>query len=740
MRAIAKEVENISNQNIEELLLNLKETIKKEKMVCDKKYLEKCIEYAKKVYGESKRHKGETTFSHSMKIANIIANLKIGIESVYAGILHEVHKFKDHGYVEKEFIELFGTEVSSLVIDSGKLTLLNYTGQEEIEAENLRKMFMALAKDVRVVIIKLADRLYNMRNVFEEPVEIQKLKAKESMEVYAPIAHRLGMSAIKSEIEDISFEVLNKEAYEYIKKEVEHTKEKREEYINNQIKDIGEILKKEKIEAKVYGRPKYYYSIYKKINIQKCNVNDLFDLYAVRIIVNSVKDCYAVLGMIHEKYKPMPGRFKDYIAVPKTNMYQSLHTAVFGKDGNSPFEVQIRTWDMHEVADYGVAAHFLYKEGKKKMTAMDEQLIWLRKNIELDQTMDKESETYSNIKLELFGDEVFVFTPNGEIKSLPKGSTTIDFAYLIHQHIGDKMVGAKINSRIVPITTKLKNTDIVEIITSKSSKGPSLDWIKSIKTHSAKSKIISFLKKQNKEVNILRGQELFDKEIAKISYLKENSVREKYIARMLKRYNMSKIDECYENIGFGALTAKKVINKILDEYRKDNVEIDNLIEKETKAKIAARNSKITSIDGIEVEGIDNCLIKLSNCCSPVPGDDIVGYISFGKGVAVHRSNCKHLSDLNLKDRKISVKWVEKQGITYTTNIKVRANDREGITIDILKQLQENKVNITSFKSRQTDNRECVIDLVVTISSIDEIQKIMRIIKKVDSVFDVRRDK
>lgn len=740
MAKLDHEVKNVDNKDYMDLLLKLEETIKSEKMQYDKKYLEKCISYAKKIYGDKRRHEGETTLVHSINVATIISTLKIGIEAVYAGILHEVHKFKDSGYIEKEFIDLFGIEVASLVIDAGKLTLLNYTGQEDVEAENLRKMFMALAKDVRVVIIKLSDRLYNMRKISEEPMEVQELKAKETMEVYAPIAHRLGMSAIKSELEDMAFEVLQKEQYEYIKKEVEETKEKREEYINSQIKYIKDILAKENVESKVYGRPKYYYSIYKKIQIQKCNVNDLFDLYAVRIIVNSVKDCYTVLGIIHEKYKPMPGRFKDYIAVPKTNMYQSLHTAVFGINGNSPFEVQIRTWDMHEVADYGVAAHFLYKEGKTKMSAVDEQLIWLRKSIELDQTMDKSSESYSNIKLELFGDEVFVFTPNGEIKSFPKGSTPIDFAYLIHQHIGDSMVGAKINSRIVPITTKLKNTDIVEIITSKTSKGPSLDWIKSVKTHSAKSKIISFLKKENKEVNILRGQELFEKEISKENHLKDSAVREKYILKMLKRYNMSKIDECYENIGFGALTAKKVINKILDEYRKDNIDIDQILEKESKEREARKVAKLKSESGVEVEGIDNCLVKLSNCCSPVPGDDIVGYISFGKGVAVHRSSCKHLSDLNLKERKINVKWIEKQGVTYIANIKVRANDRTGITMDILKKLQDEKINISSFKSRQIDNRECNVDLSVTISSLDEIQKIMRIIKKVDSVFDVRRAK
>ena len=476
------------------LIEELQKTLEKEKLKYDINTINQCIEYADKIYGDAKRHKGESTLDHSIKVATIVAGLKIGVNPVYAAIMHEVTKFDK--YNKEEVDMLFGKDVSEMVSDSSKLYLLNYNGQEKLEAENLRKMFMAIAKDIRVVIIRLADRLYNMRNIKEEPEEVQILKAKETMQVYAPIAHRLGMSAIKSELEDISFSILHPEEFNHIKEEIEKIKDKRQEHINSRIKEIKEALDEENIVAKIYGRPKTYHSIFRKMRKYNCSIDGLYDLYAVRIIVNSIKACYTALGIIHEKYKPMPGRFKDYIAVPKTNMYQSLHTTVFGTDNSLPFEVQIRTWDMHNVADYGVAAHFLYKEGKTKISDGDEKLTWLRKTIELEKEYEEYGEEdFKQLKTELFGDEVFVFTPKGEIKSLPKGSTPIDFAYLIHQHIGNSMVGAKINGKMVPITTKLKNTDIVEIVTSKTSKGPNLDWLKHVKTAAAKNKIVSYMKK-----------------------------------------------------------------------------------------------------------------------------------------------------------------------------------------------------------------------------------------------------
>lgn len=721
----------------EELIKELTETLDKEKLKYDINIIKQSVEYADKIYGDSKRHKGETTLVHSIKVAIIVAGLKIGINPVYAAIMHEVTKFDKYNHEEVQM--LFGEDVAEMVKDASKLYLLNYNGQEKIEAENLRKMFMAIAKDIRVVIMKLADRLYNMRNISEEPEEVQILKAKETMQVYAPIAHRLGMSAIKSELEDISFSILHPVEFENIKNGIEKIKEERQEHINLRIKEIKELLDKENIVAKIYGRPKAYYSIYRKTIKYNSDINGLYDLYAVRIIVNSIKDCYTALGIIHEKYKPMPGRFKDYIAVPKTNMYQSLHTTVFGIDNSLPFEVQIRTWDMHNIADYGVAAHFLYKEGKSKVTSSDEKLTWLRKTIELEKEYEEAGEDYNQLKTELFGDEVFVFTPKGEIKSLPKGATPIDFAYLIHQHIGNSMVGAKINGKMVPITTKLKNTDIVEVVTSKTAKGPNLDWLKHVKTAGAKNKIVSYMKKQDKEVNIERGEELFEKELAKQKIVKEDLMKDKYIKVMLERFNFNTLESAYENIGFGVLTAKKLVNKLVEEYSKEHkAEIEKIaIEKEVKEA----NKKVKNdTEGIIVEGIDNCLVKLAKCCSPLPGDEIIGYISIGKGVSVHRADCKNLQSLNIHERKINVSWKEKAKVSYHTVLRIKANDRTGVAMDVLAKIQDSKILVMNFTARQNSDNECIIETTVSIDSVEQLQKLMKDIRKVDSVFDVRRAK
>jgi len=719
-----------------EICESLIEKLHDEKIKYDQKKLKFAFDYALEIYKDTKRYKGETTFSHAVHVAEIVAGLKIGIEPVYAAICHEVTKFKEYKYADIE--KNLGEEVATLVKDASKLYLLNYDGQQEIEAENLRKMFMAIAKDIRVVIIKLADRLYNMRNIYEEPEEYQKLKANETMQVYAPIAHRLGMNQIKSELEDISFAILNPEESERIRKIVDKNKEERQEYINLRIEEIKKLLEKEKIKATIYGRSKTFYSIYRKTKMNNCRVEDLFDLYAIRVIVNSIKDCYTVLGIIHEKYKPMPGRMKDYIAVPKTNMYQSLHTTLFGGDDAAPFEVQIRTWDMHNVADYGVAAHFLYKEGKTKMSASDEQLTWLRKTMEFEQELG-ESGNFSELKVELFGDEVFVFTPKGEIKSLPKGSTPIDFAYQIHQQIGNSMVGAKINSKMVPITTKLKNTDIVEIVTSKNSPGPKRDWLNHVKTAGAKNKIVNFLKKQSKEENIAKGKEILEKEIVKKGLDVDELLRDEYIDAITEKMKFKYAEECFENIGFGILSPKKVLNKLVEEYNaKHHIE-----QEEVAPQVEIHeNTKISkgSIDGVEVEGIDNCLVKFAKCCNPLPGDEIVGYITFGKGVSVHRADCPNLVGSYMSERRIGVKWKEKANISYQTEVIIKANDRTGISMEVLKLLQDMKVKIHGFTAKDTEDRTCIITVKIEILSVDELQKIIKALRKIDSVYDVKRAK
>ncbi|MBR5227859.1 MAG: bifunctional (p)ppGpp synthetase/guanosine-3',5'-bis(diphosphate) 3'-pyrophosphohydrolase [Clostridia bacterium] len=718
------------NEN-EKLFGELIDVLNEQGMKFEPILMKNIFDYTSKIYKDSKRYKGESTLSHSVHVAIIVAKLKIGIEPVYAAILHEVPKFEDYSYKDVEI--KFGKEIATLVKDASKLYLLNYDGQADVEADKLRKMFMAIAKDIRVVILKLADRLYNMRNIYEEDEEYQRLKATETMNVYAPIAHRLGMSEVKSELEDISFNILNPEEFEKVRNSVELGKEERKEYINYRIEQIKSLLEKENIKATIYGRPKYYYSIYKKTKKNNCRVEDLFDLYAVRVIVDSVKDCYSVLGIIHQNFKPMPGRFKDYIAVPKTNMYQSLHTTLFGED-KAPFEVQIRTWDMHNIAEYGVAAHFLYKEGSTQMTDSDEMLNWIRKTLEFEQEMGEVS--YSDIKVELFGDEVFVFTPKGEIKSLPKGATPIDYAYNIHQHIGEMMVGAKINGKMVPITTKLKNTDVVEIITSKTSSGPKADWLKHVKTNSAKNKIVSFLKKQSKEINIEKGIELLDKEIAKTGITKDELLSEKYIKPMIENSRYKNVEEFYENIGFGVLTPKKALNKILDEYKK----INKVEEPEKIEKFAVINADKSNYEGVVVEGIDNCLVKFAKCCNPIPGDDIIGYITYGKGVSVHRIDCPNISSLELTHKSINVSWKKKDNISYGTKIIVIANDRNNLSVDILKMLQDTKVKITGFTAKATKERECIIDITLEVASVEELQRTIKNIKKIDSVYEVKRAK
>lgn len=718
---------------VDKLCAELIDVLNKEKLKFDAKKLKKALDYAMNIYKDTKRYRGETTFSHAVHVACVVAKLKIGIEPVYAAVLHEVTKFKEYKYEDVE--KMMGEEVATLVKDASKLYLLNYDGQQSVEAENLRKMFMAIAKDIRVVIMKLADRLYNMRNIYEEDESLRKLKANETMQVYAPIAHRLGMNQIKSELEDISFAILHPEEYEKIRKIVEKSKEERQEYINKRIEEIKKLLEKEKIKATIYGRSKTFYSIYRKTRINNCRVEDLFDLYAIRVIVNSIKDCYTVLGIIHEKYKPMPGRFKDYIAVPKTNMYQSLHTTLFGEEA-SPFEVQIRTWDMHNVADYGVAAHFLYKEGKTKMSESDEKLTWLRKTMEFEQELG-EAGNFSDLKIELFGDEVFVFTPKGEIKSLPKGSTPIDFAYQIHQKVGDSMVGAKINSKMVPITTKLKNTDIVEIITSKNAPGPKFDWIKSTKTSGAKSKIVSFLKKQNKEINIAKGEEILEKEVIKTGLDVDELLSESYMESLVEKLKYKSKEECLENIGFGLLSPKKAVNKLVEEYNLRN-KVEKVAEEETKQ--IKKPAKKEDVDGVEVKGIDNCLVKFAKCCNPLPGDDIVGYITYGKGVSVHRVDCPNLISLDINERRITVDWKAKSTASYTASILVKANDRTGISMDIIKLLQDMKIKLSGFTAKATEDKTCLINVSVEITSVDELQKIMKQIRKIESVYDVKRAK
>ena len=720
--------------NDNEYLEKIKEILEKENIKYNEEELKKVVEYAELKHS-GKKILDDDAMDFVTEVASEVATLRLEDKSLYAALLYPVVDYED--FNEKELKEIASDETTQLILTLQKLEE-NYKPSDKINIatnpEILRNMFMAIAKDIRVVIIKITERLSYMRRMNTLDNAVKEQIAKECLEIYAPIAHRLGMSKVKSELEDISFRVLLPDEYHSIKEQIDEKKEEREAYIDARIKEVSDKLKEQGIEATIYGRPKHFYSIYKKMKAKSCKAEDLFDLIAIRVIVNSIKDCYSVLGIVHDMYKPMPGRFKDYIAVPKTNMYQSLHTTVFG-EGGRPFEIQIRTWDMHNVAERGIAAHFSYKEKNKKISEADKKILWLRKTLEIQKELTDNTENMDKIKTEIFGEEVFVFTPKGEIKSLPKGSTPIDFAYSIHQKVAEQMVGAKINGRMVTLNTKLENKDVVEIVTSKSSKGPNRDWLKYVKTSSAKNKITSFLKKEGREINIQNGKELFEKILKKQKYPKEELLKEEFLLPALRRFNCKTIDDCYENIGFGSISPVKVVNKIVELYEDSLAPSEDL-----KLKVVSKKKKNNSNDLVEVEGIDNCLVKFAKCCSPIPGDEIVGYITFANGISIHRKDCSNLKSLDTSARTINVKWKEQTHAEFNARLVVKANDRDGVLADILKTMKELKIEITEISTKVTQDRENITNLCANIKDINTLQSVIKALRKIDSVFDVRRIK
>lgn len=604
-------------------------------------------------------------------------------------------------------------------------------------------MFLAMGKDIRVILIKLADRLHNMRTLKFLKRDRQIAISKETMDLYAPLANRLGMYSLKWELEDLSFKYLYPEDFKEIVEGIDKKREERLQFIERIMDDIKLELKKEKIEAEITGRAKHLYSIYRKMKRDGKNLDQIYDLFALRILVNSVKDCYAALGVVHELYNPMPGRFKDYIAVPKPNMYQSLHTTLIGPKG-TPFEVQIRTWDMHRIAEFGIAAHWAYKEANKdKKTSVvvnEDKLAWLRETLEWQKDMQDPQEFLNTLKTELFEDEVYVFTPKGQIKVLPRGSTPIDFAYNIHEQIGHHMTGAKINSKMMPIITHLHNGDIVEIITSEQAKGPSRDWLKFVKSSSAKNKIQGWFKKNQREENIVKGKELVEKEIKRLGISYSEVFKTEFINAALNRYKFNSIDDMYSSVGFGAISAGKVIARMLEEYRKEH-DSDNLEEKlQELSKERAVRAKPSSV-GIVVEGIDNCLVRLSKCCNPVPGDEIVGFITRGRGVSVHCKDCVNMKDLISQDgRMIDVYWYNEPKASYSVDIEIYANDRAGLLSDIIKEIGNNKCKLVGVNSKANKERIAMTELTVEVENLEELNKILKALRKIDSVYEVNRKK
>ena len=702
----------------------------------------KAYNFAEENHNGQKRLSGEDYIIHPLNVAYILADLHLDDATICAALLHDV--VEDTKITSEDITRIFGEEIAEMVAGVTKLSKIQYETIEEAQVENYRKMFLAMGKDIRVILIKLADRLHNMRTLSNLKRDRQIANAKETMELYAPLANRLGIYSLKWELEDLSFRYLYPEEYRELVMSIEKKREERIEFIEKIMAEIRVALKKERIVAEVTGRAKHLYSIYRKMQRDNITIDQVYDLFALRIIVNSVKDCYAALGVVHDLYTPMPGRFKDYIAVPKPNMYQSIHNTLIGPKG-TPFEVQVRTWDMHRIAEYGIAAHWAYKEANKfkksNVVVEEDKLAWLRETLEWQKDMQDPNEFLKTLKTELFEDEVYVFTPKGEIKTLPRDATPIDFAYSIHAEVGHRMIGCKINSKMMPIVTPLKSGDIVEIITSDTAKGPSRDWLKIVKSSSAKTKITQWFKKTERVENIEKGKDILEKEIKKIGMLHSELVKPEWIQIVLSRYNYNTIDDMYASIGFGGISPNKIITRLLEEYKKEHEEekieqkIQELVTEKTKTKKPSKHGEI-------VEGLDNCLVKFSKCCNPVPGDDIIGYITKGRGVSVHRKDCTNLKDLLLDEgRIVEVEWYdEKETVKYNVDIQVLANDRTGLLSDVVKEITNLKINIMGVNTRTSKDRIACIEATLEVQNIEQLNQVIKQIRKVDSVYEVTRKK
>ena len=737
----------------EQLYLELIEKIKTYHPSSDFSMVEKAYKLAVDAHKDQKRKSGEPYIIHPLKVAYILAELELDMESIVAGILHDI--IEDTEYSYEDISNMFSEEIAALVDGVTKLGKLSYTTKEEVQAENYRKMFLAMAKDIRVILIKLADRLHNMRTLNYMKPEKQKEKAQETLDIYAPLAHRLGISKIRSEMEDLCFKYLDPDAFFDLATKIERKKEERDEFVQDIVKELQKKMDEAGIKGKVYGRTKHFFSIYKKMVNQNKTMDQIYDLFAIRALVDNVKDCYAVLGIVHTMYTPMPGRFKDYIAMPKPNMYQSLHNSLIGPNGQV-FEVQIRTWEMHRTSEYGIAAHWKYKEGKanekgNKATRRDEEkLAWLRQIMEWQQDMADNKEYLDTLKQDfnIFSTQVYAFTPQGDVIQLTKDSTPIDFAYMIHTAVGNKMVGARVNNKIVPIDHRIQNGDIVEIITSQNSKGPNRDWLNLVKSAQARTKIKQWFKKEEKEENIIRGREMVLTDIKKKGFQPNDLLRPEWMEIVYVKYDFKTWDALLAAVGYGGLKEGQVVNRLKDEYLKEKRKTqtaEDVLKDFEKTIDDKPVKKHKSKSGIVVEGIGDVAVRFSKCCSPGPGDEIVGFVTRGRGVTIHRTDCINVINLSNEERGrlINAEWDTQfakgdANTSYLAELRITCNDRVGLILEISRQLADDDISVKGFNVRTTKDLLAIMNVTIEIKTKEQLERVVTRLKNLKDVVEVER--
>jgi len=702
----------------------------------DFELIAKAFNYALTAHGDQKRISGEPYIIHPVEVALILTEIEMDSASVCAALLHDV--IEDTHFSYQNLVDEFGEEIAMLVEGVTKLSRIDFKSREEAQAENLRKMFIAMAKDIRVVLIKLADRLHNMRTLNYQPEFKQKEIARETLEIFAPLAHRLGVFKFKWQLEDLAFLYLEPETYYEVAQRLKTKRKEREDYVNTLKTQIQEGLEQIGLKADIAGRPKNIYSIYKKMIKQDKSIDEIYDKIAIRVLVDTIPECYGVLGIIHTIWKPLPGRFKDYIATPKPNMYQSLHTTLIGQ-GGEPFEVQIRTWEMHAIAESGIAAHWHYKEGaspKEKDKKFDEKLAWLRRILEWQQDINDNSEFMESLKTDLFDDTVFIFTPKGAVIELPKGSCPVDFAYRVHTEVGHKCTGAKVNGRIVPLEYQLNNGDIVEIITSKNSLGPTRGWLDFVKTSSARSRIKAWFKKGQRQENIIKGHEILESELKKRHFDAKDLLKESRLGDIVARFSLASIEDLFAAVGDGSLTANQVVNRIQEAHFPD-LGADELVK--LPQPVSEKKRRAGDTKALRIKGVDDVVIRLAHCCNPLPGDEVLGYITRGRGVSVHRQDCPNLQNYlrNENNRILEVEWAAEQG-HYIVEMEIDAMDRARLTSDVMTVIADMRIPVNSIFSRATRNGQALMNLKLEITDMSQLNSVRQKILKVKGITDVRR--